>query len=223
MPAGINIILVDDENLAREGLSTLLRKSNANVVGQAENGNQLFQLLKNKKPDVILLDLEMPVLNGSKTLNRLKKEYPNQKVIMLSKYHDEELIKNCLNRGASAFLSKNSEYRVVAEAIKHVHEKGFYEKNLSSLFKNPARKDGHYYKMILTPREISILRHLCEMRSYEEIGELLNISARTVENHSKSIYTKLKAKNRLAFTSIATKLGFNYIDDQHFDRKVQKK
>ncbi len=208
----INIITVDDEKIIRAGLTSLLRNTEIKIIGEAENGEELFPLIKLRKPDVILLDLEMPKLNGSKTLNRLRIEYPLQKVIILSKYHDEELIKDVFNRGANAFVSKaNCDVDMLVSAIKRVNEYGIYKDNIPCLLKSPGHKDGHYYRLILSPREIGIIGLLYQSKSYEEIGKELFISTNTVENHAKSIYKKIKAKNRSEFGIVATRLGLNYI------------
>lgn len=196
----------------RAGIASFLKNTEIKIIAEAENGEELLKILKVKKPEIILLDLEMPKLNGSKTLNRLRKEYPNLKVIILSKYHDEELIKDVFNRGACAFVSKaNSGVDVLVSAIRRVAEYGTYKDNIPCLLKSPAVKDGHYYRLILSPREIGIMGLLYQSKSYEEIGKELFISRNTVENHAKSIYKKIKAKNRSEFGIVATRLGLNYI------------
>ncbi|MBK9286008.1 MAG: response regulator transcription factor [Sphingobacteriaceae bacterium] len=212
----INIIIVDDEKIIRAGLASLLRNTEIKIIGEAENGEELFPLIKLRKPDVILLDLEMPKLNGSKTLNRLRAEYPLLKVVILSKYHDEELIKDIFNRGARGFVSKsNCDVETLVTAIRRVSEYGTYKDNIPCLLKSPAYKDGHYYRLILSPREIGIMGLLYQSKSYEEIGKELFISSNTVENHAKSIYKKIKAKNRSEFGIVATRLGLNYIGGEY--------
>jgi DNA-binding NarL/FixJ family response regulator len=208
----INIIIVDDEKIIRSGLSSLFRNTEIKIIGECGNGQELFGLLKTKKPSIILLDLEMPVLNGSKTLNRLRKEFPDLKVIILSKYHDEELIKDMFNRGVNGFMSKSiCDINSVISAIRTVIAHGSYKDNLPSLFKTPAIKDGHYYRLLLSPREIGIMTLLYQSKTYSQIGKELFISANTVENHARSIYKKINAKNRAEFGIVATKLGLNYM------------
>lgn len=216
MTKTINIIIVDDEKIIRAGFTALLKNTEIKVIGDADNGEELFPLIKLRKPDVILLDLEMPKLNGSKTLNRLRREFPLQKVIIISKYHDEELIKDIFNRGANGFVSKaSSSVETLIGAIRHVNEYGIYKENIPCLLKSPAIKDGHYYRLILSPREIGIMGLLYQSKSYEEIAKELFISASTVENHAKSIYKKIKAKNRSEFGIVATRLGLNYIGGEY--------
>ena len=153
----------------------------------------------------------MPVLNGSKALTKLRKDRPELKVVILSKYHDDELIKDMFNRGASAFLSKNSDLKIMIKAITKVATDGIFNGNINFLLDTPCFKDGHYYKMILTPREIEIMKSLYESKSFREIGEELKISEKTVKNHAKSIYKKMKVKTRNEFAVTVTKLGLNYI------------
>lgn len=208
----INIIIVDDDTLLRRGIISLLKNSNINVVGEAENGEQLFPLLKITEPDVILLDLEMPVMNGSSTLNRLNQEFSWLKTVIISRYHDEELVKDLFNRGAKGFVSKKKGVESLTDAIRKVASGGIYEANLVDLFKNPAIKDGHYYKMILTPREIELIPFLLQSKkTYREIGEDLFISENTVTNHAKSIFIKTNTKNREDFVNFALSQGLNFM------------
>lgn len=212
MKKNIDIIIVDDEKLVRSGLISLLKGSEVKVIGEASNGNELFELLSTKAPDVILLDLEMPTLNGSRTLNKLRKQFPSQKAIIVSKYHDEELIKDLFNRGACGFISKSTSHvDLLITAIKKVHVDGSYKENIPCLLKTPAAKDGHYYRLILSPREIQIMGLLYRSKSFVEIGKELFISAYTVENHAKAIYRKTNVKNRAEFGILVAKLGLNYM------------
>lgn len=207
------IIIVDDERLFRTGISLLLRNFDINTIGEAENGDELILLLNTKKPDVILLDLEMPILNGSQTMAIVRDQFPQMKIIIFSKYYDEELIKDIFNRGANAYLSKNSPVELVCEAIRRVVTYGIYRDNIPCLLKNPALKDGHYYKLIFTKRELGIINLLCESKSYKDIGLHLFISAKTVENHAKSIFKKVNVKNRAEFGILAIKKGLNYLGE----------
>jgi DNA-binding NarL/FixJ family response regulator len=209
---GLNIIVVDDEKLFRNGLISLLKNEGINVIAEASDGEELFSMIKKKLPDIVLLDLEMPKMNGSKTLNKLKAEHPEQKVIILSKYHDEDIIKDCFNRGANAFVSKKTcGVDIVINAIERVRDYGIYKDNLPCLLSNPAIKDGHYYKLIFSGREIQILYWLCNSKSYKEIGETLFISSNTVENHTKSMFKKTNLKSREELVTLAYKNGLNYL------------
>jgi DNA-binding NarL/FixJ family response regulator len=212
MTAGINILIVDDEKLFRLGVISMLKPKGINIVGEAENGEEALSLIKSKRPNVVLLDLEMPKLNGSKTLNKIRKDHPEEKVIILSKYHDEELIKDIFNRGAKGFISKKScEIDILVEAIKRVHAYGIYKDNVPVLLANPAQKDGHYYKLILSRRETEILYWLCQGKSYRDISAQLFIAVNTVDNHTKSIFKKMNVRNREGLVMLASKYGLKYI------------
>lgn len=176
-PQAINIIIVDNESIIRTGLGLLLQNYNINTITVANNGQEALSILKNKKPHVLLLDLEMPILNGSKTLDNIRRRFPDLHVIILSAYYDEELIKDHLNRGAKAFISKNQCVKTVAEAIHSVYSYGFYEDNLSELLKNPVKKDGHYYKLIFTKRELEIISLICECKDNACIAAELFLSS----------------------------------------------
>jgi DNA-binding NarL/FixJ family response regulator len=211
LPNSVNIVLVDDEKLCRQGLAALLKGTEVKILGEAENGSQLFHLLKTVKPHVVVLDLEMPVLNGSKTLNRIKKEFPDLRTLILSKYYNEELIKDMFNRGANGFVSKTSSIETVMDALRGIRKKGLYRDNIPALLKNPAVKDRHYYKLLLTPREIVIMGLIYQSKTYKQISEELDISENTVENHAKSVYKKMEVKSRSEFGILAAKLGLHYI------------
>jgi DNA-binding NarL/FixJ family response regulator len=206
------IIIVDDERLSRFGLISLFKNTGIKIIGEAENGEELFPQLKTKNPDVVLLDLEMPKLNGSKTLNRLRRDYPNQKVIILSKYHDEELIKDVFNRGANGFISKsNSGIDIVVSAIERVITYGIFKENIPALLKVPAEKNGHYYRLVLTQREIQIIGLLYQLKTYDQISKELFIAVNTVGNHLKSIFKKTGVKNREELILLMAKCGLNYM------------
>lgn len=207
----INIIIVDDETIIRHGLSSLLQEYNINTIAVANNGQEALSILKKKKPHVLLLDLEMPILNGSKTLDNIKRRFPDLKVIILSAYYDEELIKDYLNRGAKAFVSKNQPVKTVAEAIHSVYAYGFYEENLSELFNNPAKKDGHYYKLIFTKRELEIISLICEGKDNACIAAELFLSLKTIEGHLTEIYKKVKVKTRTKFLKHALESGLQFL------------
>lgn len=178
-----------------------------------KNGAELLKILTFKRPDVVLLDLEMPILNGSKTLNQVVKSYPGQKIIIVSSYYDQELIKDVFNRGANAYISKNCDKELLIQAIRRVHSYGLYKDNIPCLLQKPAIKDHHYYRLIFTKREIEIIGLLCQAVSYKQIGVSLFISEKTVENHAKSIFKKISVKTRSEFGITATKLGLQFLGE----------
>jgi len=209
----IKLILVDDSTLFRQCLVKLLSTPDNEIIAQATNGKELIQLLKTKQPDVILLDLEMPVINGSKTLNLLRVEKPTVKVIILSRYHDENVIKDLFNRGANAFVSKNEAVEILLEAIRRVHTYGLYRDNLPFLLQNPAMKDKHYYKLLFTTAELRLIGHLLNAsKQYKQIADELCLSEKTIENQAREIYTKVSVRSRTEFVDYGIRNGLDYLE-----------
>lgn len=207
----INILIVDDEHLFRQGLAYMLKKYNINTGNFADNGEHALEIIEQYNPDVILLDLEMPILNGSKTLNKIMKLFPKTKIIIISSYHDDNLIKDNFNRGAMAYISKKEDIKVVAAAIKAVHKGKVFEDNIPELLKTKCFKDGHYYKLIYTSRELDIIFLICNNYSLKEISEKLNVALRTIEVNLTVIYKKVNVKNRSEFLTFATSAGLQFI------------
>jgi DNA-binding NarL/FixJ family response regulator len=199
--------------LFADGLTSLLNHYNINTIKAAQNGEEVLIILKDVKPHVLLLDLEMPILNGSDTLDIIKQVFPDLKVIIVSSYHDEELIKDLLNRGACAFISKKESQETLAEAIFAVHFYGKYENNLLSLIKNPAVKDGHYYKLIFTKRELEIMHLVCAGKKVNKIASELCISEKTTEGHLTQIYKKAKVATKSEFLKYALESGFQFLNN----------
>lgn len=208
----INIIIVDDQPILVSGMRMLLGKFGITTIATASNGQEALIAIKKKKPHMVLLDLEMPILNGSKTLDNISQRFPDIKVIIVSAYHDEELIKDCINRGASAFISKKGENENdLFAAIKGVYQFGFYRENLPKLFANPAIKDRHYFKLIFTAREQEIIVLVCEGKSTSVIASELCISEKAVEGHLTEIYKKVKVANKYQFLIYARKVGLQFL------------
>src|SRR5438552_462554 len=122
----ITIILVDDQLLIREGLKSVLKDYKIKVIGEADNGFDLIDLLRKMQPDVVLLDINIPELNGKETLTIVKHEFPHTKTIIFSEYGDEEIVKSFMNNGANAYISKNTRVEILVEAIYGVKENGIY-------------------------------------------------------------------------------------------------
>lgn len=195
----INVMIVDDHVLYRAGVKTALSsKKDIKIIAEADNGVHLLSMLKVIQPDVILLDIQMPVMDGITALPEVKKLYPGIKIIMLTLLDDQSVITKLMELGANSYLVKTSDAEVIYEAIKTCHEQEFYfnsltnkallnnlrQKNVTSPF-NLVHEDAR-----LTDKEITILRLMCEEKSTREIAEAVDLSPRTIE----SIRDKLKAK-----------------------------
>ncbi len=201
----IKIAIADDEELFRQGISFILGKEyNFEIIFQAENGQDLInQLLENDElPDVILMDLKMPLLNGVETTKKVKKDFPNIKIIAVTSYYSKPFISNMIAIGAVAYLAKNSTPKKVIKTINDVFEKGFsYDENVMQIIHenviNPSNKSKRslFDKDYLTKREIEILKLICQQLTTSEIGEKLFISPRTVDGHRNNLLIKTDTKN----------------------------
>lgn len=204
----LKIFLVDDHSLFREGLKFLLSNCDfIDEVHEAENGLILINQIKDIKPDIILMDIEMPVLNGIDTTKQVLKLFPELKIIALSMYADEGFYTEMIEAGAKGFLLKNSSFDNVKHAILEVY-KGhnyFSPEILESIIKNLNRKTVSPKSNDLSQREIEVLIHICKGLSNNEISEILFISKRTVDKHRENILLKTQSKNTAELVVYAIK------------------
>ena len=198
----IKVALADDETLFRRGLKLLLEgNERIQVVLTAENGADLLDQLKASEdlPDVLLLDLKMPKMNGIEVAKVLQVDYPSLKTIVISTHFSRAFIINMVELSAVAYLPKNSEPKEVIETIIAVYEKGFYYNNevLSIIRENliSKKKPKAYFSVELTAREKEVLQLICEQYTASEIAEKLFISSRTVDGHRNNLLLKLDCKN----------------------------
>lgn len=200
----IKIAIADDEALFRAGMSFILtRIKNFEIVFEAENGSDLIEKLKtHTKPDVVLMDLKMPMLNGVESTKILQKEYPEIKVIAVTSYDGKSFITNMIDVGASSYLLKNTSPKVVVHTINEVYDKGFYydERVLKIIHENLLSAKSKRIKSdldnnLLTKREKEILELICNQYTTNEIAEKLFISPRTVEGHRNNLLLKTESKN----------------------------
>ena len=210
----IKVIIADDHVLFRAGVkSALSMHKDIKMMAEADNGMQLLTILKHIQPDVILLDIQMPIMDGITTLPEIKKLYPNIRVIMLTMHNDHSMISKLMELGANAYLTKNSDSEVIHEAVKTVFEQEFFFNQLT----NKALIDGLRVKRQaeaampvdakLTDKEISILRMICEERSTKEIADLVELSPRTVEAIRDKLKVKTGAKSLAGLVMYAVKTG----------------
>lgn len=199
----INVMIVDDHALMREGLTKILElEDNINIVAKASDGIEAIELFKKISVDVILLDINMPNMNGIDTLRKLKDIDSSIKVIMLTIYDEREYLIETLNLGANGYMLKDSESSSLVSAIMNVYGGGSYvHPNLAGelLKEINRRKDRHSNKEgveSLTKREYEVLCAIAEGLSNKEISDKLYISEKTVKNHVSSILRKLDLADR---------------------------
>ncbi len=203
MTKQIQIALVEDHLSYRQGLIALLKDyEDIKVLFHVANGKEAMDHLKDKKPDIILLDIEMPIMGGDEFLDKVVQKYPQIKVIMLSQHFKDFYILEYIKKGANAFLSKNSDIEKIVDAIYKVYESNSYFDNgvslvMANLIKNvvPQSQILNYTGEFLSERELEILKLLCAGLSNKSITEKLNLSIRTVEGHRFSILHKTDCKS----------------------------
>jgi DNA-binding NarL/FixJ family response regulator len=198
----ISLIIADDHEIFRDGLALMLSKqNNLSLLGQAGDGQELVRLAAENKPDLVLTDIKMPLLDGIAASRILLSQNPGLKIIALSMFNEENLIVEMLEAGAKGYLLKNADKKEILEAIFTVYEGNiFYCKHttarLASLIVNskfdPRKKAPG---TLFTGREKEIIRLICRQHTAQEIGEKLFLSKRTVEGYRTRILEKMDVKN----------------------------
>jgi len=194
----IRVALVDDQPLFRAGITSLLKDyDNMEVVLEASNGKEFFERIKRPHPHVVLLDIEMPKMNGIETTRQLKERYPEIKIIILTMHNEEEFIFDLMTKGAHGFLPKDKSVEELVTAISGVIYKGKYynDEVVDVLLKGSKGLVKNLKMNILTEREIEIIRMICKQKTNKEIGEALGVSVRTIENQRTTILLKTNTKN----------------------------
>jgi len=198
----IRLAIADDETLFRQGITFILDKEkNIDICIQAENGNDLIKQLNhsNELPEVILMDLKMPDLNGVETTRIVKKKFPEIKIVALTSYYSKPFIINMIQQGAVAYLAKNATPTEVVNTINHVAIKGFYyDDKVMTILEEASLKTNKRSTIneeYLTNREREVLKLICEQKTTVEIAEQLYISPRTVEGHRNNLLVKTGSKN----------------------------
>jgi DNA-binding NarL/FixJ family response regulator len=209
----IKVAIADDHALFRTGVKTSLSGyKDIQMIAEAENGMQLLNLLKHIKPDVILLDIHMPIMDGYSTLPEIKKMYPDMKVIMLSMNNDPSIITRMMEIGANSYLTKESDSETIYNAIRTCYEQEFFFNDLTNKallnglrMKKPAEPATP--EVNLSDKEVTILKLMCEEKSTKEIADIVDLSPRTVEAIRDKLKTKTGVKSMAGLVMYAVKAG----------------
>ena len=203
----INIVIAEDHQSLIDGIKLFLDyETDINVVGEANDGERLLEIVRLKKPDVVLTDIRMPKMDGITATRQLKKEFPECKVIAFSMFEQDEAMHQMQAAGASGYILKNSSLKIVVAAIKAVSNgETFFDDSLKKTDTKPGEHDAS-----LSRREIEIVKLVGEGKTSNEIAELLYIGKTTVDTHRKNILKKLnlQGKSELLRYSVEKKYDF---------------
>ncbi|MBI4558561.1 MAG: response regulator transcription factor [Candidatus Hydrogenedentes bacterium] len=209
----IRVLLADDHKLMRDGLSSLLQKEpRVEVVGVAESGRSAVQLAKELQPDVMVMDVAMPDLNGVEAARRIRMENPNVRVLALSMHDDKRFVARMLQAGASGYLLKDCACGELVRAIETVHRKQVYlSESITTLvtdeYKRQLTTTGASPEVILSPKEREVLQLLSEGKSTKQIAAKLHVSVKTIETHRTQIMEKLDLHSVAELTKYAVREG----------------
>ena len=207
----IKVTLVDDHDLFREGLKMLLSQfKEIEIVDDVANGKDLLKILETKLPDIVLMDIAMPKMNGIETTKRVLERYPDLKIISLSMFDDQNSYYQMIHAGAHGFIVKNAKGTELVKAIKEVMSgKNYFSTTLlKDIILDLTTKEefiSEHKKTIFTKRETEILQLLCTGLTSFEIAEKLFISKKTVEGHKYNLLSKTGKKNTVNLVMYALK------------------
>lgn len=205
----IKLILVDDHLIVRDGIKALLEgEARFEIIGEADSGSHFFSLIKTHKPDIVLLDINLPDISGIEITKKLASAYPDIKVVVLSMYNAEDYIFNAVKAGAKAYLPKTTNRRELQEAVIAVYRgEEYFSQAISNVilrsFIRQAKNEDSRKGNTLTTRETEILKLFAEGLSNTEIADQLFISVRTVESHKNHIMQKLELKSTVDLIKFA--------------------
>ncbi len=215
----IRILLADDHQLFRSGIISLLKNvDEINIIGEAENGEELFEKFFEKKPDIILSDISMPLLSGTEAVMRILETDRSAKVLFLSMYDSEEYIYYSIKAGGLGLVSKNILKKELIKAIKIVNRgkryfgNGWPEKNLSELlnrYDSILTPQVYYNNTYLSLREIEILKFISDGLTSKEIANKLRLSKRTIDTHRTNLMQKLYLKTLPELIKFAIQFTLN--------------
>lgn len=196
----IRIALADDHKLFAKGLEGLIEEHEGlQVKGLFPNGKELLEFLQNHEVDLVLTDLNMPIIDGFGVLRHCKKHFPDLKLVVLSMYDEEKIFKECIQLGADAFILKDADPDELIFTLIEVYE-GRYVKNFSRVIQQADQApffDGFREKYRISRREAQILKMISDGMLNKEIAEKLSLSVQTIETHRKNIHQKLQVNSRV--------------------------
>lgn len=215
----IRILLADDHIMVREGTKRILeRETDLEIVGQADDGREAVELVRSREPDLAIIDISMPVMNGIEATKEIKRIAPQTAILILTAYDDDEYVFAILEAGAAGYLLKNARGSELIEAVRSVHagdsvlHPAIAKKVLHKMSRerSPQKESG---ADLLTDRELEVLQHAAQGLSNREIAEDLVISPRTVQSHMANIFDKLQVGSRTEAVIVALRREIVSLDD----------
>ena len=210
----VNILLADDHDVVRRGLRDMLNAHEGwQVCGEASNGREVVDLARNLKPDVVVLDLYMPELNGLEATRQIHHELPRTEVLIFTMHETEQLVREVLAAGARGYVLKSDAGRNLVNAVEALsHHKPFFTAKVSqtlldAYLKTPAGEEDGRSVRSLTPREREIVQMLAEGKSNKEVASRLSISVKTVETHRATVMRKLEINSIVELVHYAIRNG----------------
>lgn len=205
----IRLIIADDHEIFRKGLRIILNElDEVKVVAEAQNGNEVFEILKHQKADLILMDIRMPVMDGIEATRKMTEKYPEIKVIALTMFEEISYFNQMIEAGAQGFLLKKTNKDELQRAINQVIEgENYFSEEFISNVNRTQRPASRIAGIELTDREQEVLELICKGMSNAEISKFLGVSARTVDGHRAHLLEKTGAKNSPHLVMFAIKNG----------------
>ena len=215
----IKIILADDHRIFRKGLKSLLsERENIEVLAEADNGDEALEAARKYKPEIVLMDIAMPKMDGIEATRQIRERFPDTEVVILSMHAKKAYIDQVLKAGAKGYVLKDSDEENLLSAINTVHNGGYYldspiaDQVLSDYFRDKSKRELKKQSDPLSEREREVLRLLAEGHSNQEVADTLYISRKTVENHRANIVRKTGAQGQVGLTKYAARIGLIDLD-----------
>lgn len=213
----LRIAIADDHVLFRKSLKLLINSfENMEIVTEATNGIELLEKLQTVTADILLLDLQMPEMDGFETCNKINERYPDIKILVLTLISEEDTIRKIMSMGVNGYFTKNTDPHELEKAIRKLDDNGFYfEKSLTVVIENILNNypNTNEESISITDREMEIIRLAVKEYSGKEIADQLGISLKTVEVHKRNLMEKTNAKNFIGVITYALSNQFIFINE----------
>lgn len=209
----IRILLADDHQLVRETMRRSMEDEGFEIVGEAVDGEEAVRFAQQLSPDIVLMDVSMPVLDGVEATRMLKQRTPATRIVMLTMHADADVIRRSVEAGAVGYLTKDCTVSDIVDAVRLAHAgETAISAGLASAMLAEATRTRSGEEPLISPREVEVLQLIAEGASPVEVGEKLYISVKTVKNHLSSIYAKLDARDRTQAVLKGLRMGIIRLD-----------